>query len=318
MHLINKTQSKEKMFQKPWLAYSLQAMKPVDREQNQWLIEKTTIIENQLKAAYDQLGFQTDFYIIGSVATNTHQVQPFKIDLLVLLKSDSKNETNDELSLLESLMKLYKSSLIVLPPQFPKALINDSQPLALEMSFNSWACTFCLYFGVWQPGKSTASGISSLSGEVKFLHLTQKELIEMDPFQGILKLNLKDQKVNQNAKPLIRMLKKLKHDSKLNIPLSGHEITSIVYSMDDYSLEKQDGQLLFLLLECSLFLKKLEDNLFLRRSLRSPDKLPLQCIHEELRVLTGIKLLKSELDKLIKHLVLEIDLYTNVNEMAVN
>jgi len=44
----------------------------------------------------------------------------------------------------------------------------------------------------------------------------------------------------------------------------------------------------------------------------------LQCIHEELRVLTGIKLLKSELDKLIKHLVLEIDLYTNVNEMAVN
>ncbi|MBI9066216.1 MAG: hypothetical protein JEZ09_02915 [Salinivirgaceae bacterium] len=127
-------------------------------------------------------------------------------------------------------------------------------------------------------------------------------------------LNKKDDNSNSNAKVLIRVLKNLKSDSKESITLTGYQITSIVYSLEDYALAKPNGQILFLLLECSIFLKRLIDNPFMRRSLKSPENNAVLNKTNEESFVHGCNKLKNELDVIIKHLVLEIDLYTRIKD----
>jgi hypothetical protein len=66
------------------------------------------------------------------------------------------------------------------------------------------------------------------------------------------------------------------------------------------------------LLEVSLFLKKLLENPYARRSLKSADNFALIDTEHEDSFVFGITNLKAEMDTLIKHLVLEIDLYTDI------
>jgi hypothetical protein len=180
------------------------------------------------------------------------------------------------------------------------------------MSILSLPCNFCYYFGYQQLNEGTAFGNFSLNSKTKLLNFKSFKFEDINPLLQITELDKKDVITQGNAKTLIRILKNLKSDAFNSVTLTGHQLTGIIYSMDDYTLSKPPGQLLFLLLEVSLYLKRLIENPFIRRSLKNADRtLLIEDSHEE-SFIHGIKELKKELDSLIKQLVLEIDLYSNI------
>jgi hypothetical protein len=314
-------ETKSKPVKKPseWLQFAIEAMNPLEKDETEALIQKADSLEELLKMRYEEHKTKADFMLIGGILNNTHTQFAKKIDLLILYKGQKGEALSNGEPTIETILTFRTLTKKYLDELFPEAHTDDSQPLALQMSIPSWSCSFCLHFGFWHTNRTSASGINSLMSKVHVLNKDNLLFNEMAPIQAMFQLNTKDTATNDNTKVLIRILKSLKAKSEHAIPLSGHEITSLVFSMDDYTLKKQHGQLLFLLLECSLFLKRLEDAIFLQRTLKSPDLLALwQGDYNERLFTQGIVYLKAELDTLIKHLVLEIDLYTNVNNIPSN
>lgn len=295
-----------------WLQFALQSMKAVDKEESRQLIKKTELLEGMLRSGFEKRQVLADFVLMGGLASNTHIAQSTLIDLLIVYKGNHNELFPENYQNLEAIIHFKEKTKQHLIELFPEALVDDSLPFALKMSIPSWSCAFCLHFGFWHINRIQASGISPIDSGVRIYNKNELNFVGMDPLQTLFLLNDKNAKTNENAKPLIRILKALKAQSKNKEHLSGFEIASIVYSMDEYTLKKQQGLLLFLLLECSLFLKRLEDSVFLQQSIKSPDMMEVFNLNNEVYFKKGIKNLKAELDMLIKHLVLEIDLYTNI------
>jgi hypothetical protein len=227
------------------------------------------------------------------------------------------NASNTEgTAIIEQLIQLKYLVHTQIISQFPETKFSECQEYSLKLINQSRPFHVSLFFGTQNSNRDIVSGNNTSPEIIRILNFKSRELSVVNPFQNLLQLSLKDNLVNQNAKPLIRILKTIKNNAINPITLTGHEITSIVYSMENYLLEKPHGQLLFLLLECSLFLKHLEDTHFLRHNLKSPDNEQILNIKNDLRIQKGIHYLKIELDLLIRNLVLEIDLYTNIYEHA--
>jgi len=179
-------------------------------------------------------------------------------------------------------------------------------------------CNFCYYFGSEQTNAHNAFGNFSTNSDCRLFNFKSFALEDSNPITITEEITNKDLRTNGNTKTLIRLLKNLKADAFKPVTLTGHQISSIICSMEDYTLSKPSGQLLFLLLEVSLYLKKINDNPFAIRSVKSPDDYPLINSMNEESFIHGINQLKAEMDSLIKHLVLEIDLYTDIYSVPIN
>jgi hypothetical protein len=304
------------MATKLWLDYAIRAMNPVNKEVTHKIMEQTSLIENIVKPIVAQQGIKADFLMVGSVAAQTHIEPNCCVDLLVQINTDEEKSRVGDNWIIEQLVQLKCLVQNQISSKFPETKFSESQQFSLKSINLDKPFNINLFFGTKHTNLDKAPGMNTSPEKISVLNFRNMELVDMNPFQNTLQLNRKDILVNQNVKPLIRILKTIKNNARNPISLTGHEITSIVYSMENYLLEKPNGQLLFLLLECSLFLKYLEGNQFLRNNLKSPDNIQFKNKENELRIQQGIHFLKIELDLLIRNLVLEIDLYTNVYEHA--
>lgn len=319
---INRRKLKEAILddnKERWLNYSIEALKPVNNESSGLISEMTEKMKENLHQAMLIKDFLVDFSIMGGLASNTHIKHEETIDLLIIFKGYSYSnapQNNTYIPQLEDLILLRDYTKRYLKNKFPEALLDDTQPLALEISFPSSSCNFCYYFGCQQKSEPTPSGNYSQNSTLKLLNFKSFIFEDSNPLKIVSELITKDENTRGNTKTLIRVLKNLKADAADPITLTGHQITSIIYSMDDYTLSKPPGQILFLFLEVSLYFKRVIENPFIRTSLKSPDQNQLVASNHEESFIYGVTLLKKELDSLIKQLVLEIDLYTNVYETA--
>jgi hypothetical protein len=302
-----------------WLNYSIEALKPVNNGASELIFKAAEKMKEILHQAMLTKDFLIDFSIMGGLASNTHIKNEETVDILVTFKgyNYSNGSDNSPGSLqLEDLILLRDYTKRYLKNRFPEALLDDSQPLALEMSTPSFSCNFCYYFGYEQKNKDIPSGNSFQNSTLKLLNFKSFIFEDTNPLEIASEITVKDENTKGNTRALIRVLKNLKADAADPITLTGHQITSIIYSMDDYTLSKPPGQILFLFLEVSLYFKRVIENPFIRTSLKSPDQNQLVIPNHEESFIYGVTLLKKELDSLIKQLVLEIDLYTNVYEPA--
>lgn len=299
-----------------WLDYTIEALKAIDKDATMRIFDISKNLQQNLQHKLADKNMLLEFKHIGGMAENTHINHNETVDLLIILKGyqypqSSKDEIFDPE--LEDLILLRDYTKLYLKNKFPEALFDDSQSLALEMSSSSIPCKFCYYFALWHhPNKEMAFGNFLTKTQIKLLNSKPFELDNSDPLTNINELNAVNEKTRGNTKNLIRILKNLKADAFEPVTLSGYQITSIICSMDEHTLFKPPGQILFLLLETSLYLKKLQDNSFLRNSLKSPDGNLLIPSTGEKSFIHGVTLLKRELDSLIKQLVLEIELYADI------
>jgi len=302
-----------------WLDYSIEAMESSDPKLTEHCVELFNDLKTKLNNVYSSQQIFVDCLLVGGASQNTQISDSGNIDMMIIYRGNEAYQplSNEPLTVgMDELIILREITKKTLKSLFPEALLDDSQPLALTMSNPSQSCNFCLYFSFWHNYETTASGINSYSGEVLLLNKESLEFELTNPLKTINEINSKDGKVKGNEKSLVRILKNLKADSTEPINLSGYFITCLVHSMEDYTLDKPPGQLLFLLLECSLYFKRLSENPFLRRVIRTPDGLSQVFQGNEALLVKELEKLKNEMDLLIKHLVLEIDLYTNVKELV--
>lgn len=297
-----------------WLNYAIEALQETSETATNLFKFTAQEILGELKHELILKGIYIEYHIIGGVACNTHINHNETIDILILVNESTgeesyKNPSNEDLILIRDFSKRF------LQNKFPKALIDDSQPLAINQSIPSKPCNFCYYFGFWQT-KTAAFGNFPPPNSVQLLNGHTCKLIESDPFTFVSEIDKKDNLNNGNVKNLIRILKNLKADAEESISLTGYQISSIIYNMEEYSLAKSPGQLLFLLLEVSLYLKRIIDSPYLSNSLRTPENIPLLDKDNHDSFHHGVKALKKVTDELIKKLIMQVDLYQDIYEEA--
>jgi len=298
-----------------WLNYVREAIEPIDINITQILKEISENLQHDLLKAATLEDLNIEITPIGSIELNTHVKSEDTVDLIMGLKDNCKTENpniNSNHTLLQEIFRLKDFTIRYLKNKFPEALLDDSQPLALHLSIPIFPCNFCLYFGFTQTVMENTSGNFSDIENGGLFNFKTFSFTTINPLKYAHNLNTRNEKTQGNTKTLIRLLKSLKADSIEPVTLTGHQLTCIIYSMDEYALSKTPGQILFLILEVSLYLKKLYDNPFIRKSIKSPDRSTLQILDNDNSLLHGIFILKKELDSLIKNLVLEIDLYTDI------
>ncbi|MDA3892046.1 MAG: hypothetical protein PF517_10330 [Salinivirgaceae bacterium] len=310
--IVDETDSKKEC----WLKYSIEALTPVQKVITE-IYQETAIAMGQIiQSDLFEENILVEIKNIGGIANNTYINQDETADLLIVLKETNENKDQNELSKLKELIQLREFTKIVLRNKFPEALLDDSQPLAIKLSIPSKPCNFCYYFGYFLTNDDKASGDFPINNEIKLLNYQSRSLCTSNPIKMITEVQKKDRQTHGNTKNLIRILKSIKTDSIDPICLTGHQITCIIYAMDNFTLSKPSGQLLFLLLEVSLFLKKIVENPYVAPSLRNPDN-NLLLEHSNLDSFrNGSKQLKQGVDDLVKKLIMEVDLYENIFEKA--
>lgn len=298
-----------------WLDYVLEAACPVSSGITKQLVEQSNQLEAQLSKLYRTQDISVDFILTGSVAYNTHISENETIDLMIVFNGFNQQDGNADCETIhfQEIIALRNYTTKILKSLYPEANIDDSQPLALEMSTKSMSnYAFRLLFGHRLYTNSSASGLNSLASPIAILNNNSLNFEACDPGKALFKIDKKDQASRGNIRLLTRLLKNLITDSDSALKLSGYEITSIVYSLEEVTLYKPSDQILFLLLECNLFLKRLIEDPFTRRLVRSPEGNQVFYSGNETKTLTKLLNLKTELENLLKHLVLEIDLYTKI------
>ncbi len=297
---------------KYWLNYTIEALKPISTEAT---VELANTMGKSIQQALLLNNMLVDFFVIGGIANNTHIELQKTVDILLLFKG-YKNNDDDNLTPgnpgLDDIQLFRHNTEMYLKNKFPEAQFDNSLSLSLKLYNLPLSCDFCYYFGYRQTDKIQASGNSSQTKSIKLFNSKLSVFENLEPLSVTKRLMFKDKKTKGNAIPLIRILKNLKADAPSPISLTGHDITCIVYSMEDYTLTKQPGQIMFLLLEISLFLKALIEDPFLKRSLKGPDNSLLTKAKNDTLFIRGVYGLKNEVDLLIKNLIQEVDLYTNI------
>lgn len=297
-----------------WVNYMIEAMKPVDEKLTQNLLVQANYLENLLRAQLMAYDLNVGIMRVGSIVYNTHISSTSTVDLILIHNGFENNQKNTNATALEPVKKLKDITLKILQKKFPEVLGTNSHNLHYKMSCPSWLCNFQLYFASrkFDNHRDNTSGISS-----EYLQILNKhtlKFVQLNPNLAFNQLAKKDKNTNSNAKMLIRVLKNLVLDADDTIPLSGYQITSIVYSMDDYTLMKPRGQIILMLLECLLFVKRLCNEPFLRLSLKHPGNAPVITPNNDALFLVGCTRLNNELEDVIKQLVLEMDVYQNIAE----
>ncbi len=315
MNIINQQKTKAgntKAKQKHWLNYTIKALKPISSTTTTAIIEQTNVLGKELQQALLLNNMLVDFFLIGGITNNTHIKQKETVDVLLLFKGyKEKDNIKADYPSLKDIQLLRHNTEVYLKTRFPEAQFDNSLSLSLKLNNLPLSCNFCFYFGYSQTNKTQAFGDFSHNKTELF----NSELLifeKSEPLNSAKWLMIKNDNTNGNTIPLIRILKKLKVDAQKPITLTGHEITCIVYSMEDYTLTKQPGQIIFMLLEVSLFLKLLIDDPFMKRNLKDPNGDLITRPQNDYLFTREVYKLKNEVDLLIKHLIHEIDLYTNI------
>lgn len=286
------------------LKYALEAMLPIDESYNKNTYLASEKIQNNLTNGLAKKNIAVTFRHQGSVETNTNIKLYSDIDLLVITTAFESLEqpqvaTNPyKGSVIDTLKELREESFNSLDAIYNQ--VDNSKPKAIQVFPTNPKRKVDVVIANWfnsnnykQTGNETFRGIQIYNKE------TNTRTSEDFTFLHISKVNAKDNRVNGGLKKLVRLLKTLKVDADYNIDLTSFEITSLLYDISDFRLNKQKREELLLLREASLQLDKLITNTEYRDSLKSPNDKEFVFKNKSGKVVE-FKKLKLELDELIQ------------------
>jgi hypothetical protein len=289
--------------------YALESMSPIDSSYTENTYLASENIRNNLTKGLNNKGLTIEYRHQGSVETDTHiklhsdidilvftekyhsmeppltPVSPYKGDPLADLK-ELRQECYNVLNSTYNQADNSKSKSIQVFPTKPKRKV-DVVPANWVNTQEYQATSNEKYRGIHIYDKHN--------------HTRQKDF----PFMHIANVKAKNALVNGGLAKLVRILKTLKVDADYEINLSSFEITSIVYAMENYSLNKPKYQELLLLNEGSRQLDKVITDKLYREGLMSPNGKESVFGTSETKIVE-LKKLKLELDELIEDITEEL------------
>jgi hypothetical protein len=289
--------------------YALESMSPIDPSYTKNTYVASENIRNNLTKGLNNKGLTVEYRHQGSVETDTHIKLHSDIDILVFTEKyhsmeppltpsspyqgdpladlkELRQECYNVLNSIYNQMDNSKAKSIQVFPTNPKRKV-DVVPANWVNTQNYQTTSNEKYRGVHIYDKDN--------------HSRQKDF----PFMYIANVKAKNALVNGGLSKLVRLLKTLKVDADYEINLSSFEITSIVYAMENHSLNKPKYQELLLLNEGSKQLDKVITDKFYRENLMSPNGKEKVFGTSETKIVE-LKKLKLELDELIEDITEEL------------
>lgn len=289
--------------------YALESMSPIDPIYTNNTYVASEIIRNNLTKGLNNKGLTVEYRHQGSVETDTHiklhsdidilvftekylsmeppltPINPYQGDPLADLK-ELRQECYNVLNAIYNQVDNSKAKSIQVFPTNPKRKV-DVVPANWVNTQDFQATSNEKFRGVHIYDKDN--------------HSRQKDF----PFLHIANVKAKNSLVNGGLAKLVRLLKTLKVDADYEIDLSSFEITSIVFAMENHSLNKPKYQELLLLNEGSRQLDKVITDKLYRESLMSPNGKERVFGTSETKIVE-LKKLKLELDELIEDITEEL------------
>lgn len=289
--------------------YALESMSPIDQSYTKNTYVASENVRNHLTKGLNNKGLTVEYRHQGSVETDTHIKLHSDIDILVFTEkyhsmelplTPSNPYQGDPLADLRELRKECYNVLNSIYNQVDNSKAKSIQVFPtnpkrkVDVVLSNWVNT--------QDYQTTSNekyrGIHIYD---KDSHSRQKDF----PFMHITNVKAKNTIVSGGLAKLVRLLKTLKVDADYEINMSSFEITSIVYAMENHSLNKPKYQDLLLLNEGSRQLDKVITDKFYRESLTSPNGKEKVFGTSETKIVE-LKKLKLELDELIEDIIEEL------------
>ena len=303
--------------------YVFESMREIDSKYTSNTFEASEKIQKHLRDGLSEIGIIVDFEHQGSVPMNTHIKLHSDIDLVTLHGGFYSLEPPLEPAIpyngdpIVDLRKLREESFKILNNIYDQVDNSNSKSIAVyptqpkrkvDVVQANW---FDSIEYVNNNREKKFRGFSIFDYHLK----TRKTDF---PLLNIFNIIEKDTWVRGALRRSIRFLKTLKVDAEYEIKLSSYEISTIVYNIEEYYLNKPEKQTLLLLPIISNHLNEIITNKNFRDNLKSAnDKEFVFKGCNDAKVLE-IKKLKREVDEIIEDLKEELSpLYKSIENEIV-
>lgn len=224
--------------------YALEAMQPIDATYTQNTYKACDKIKSQLLPGLKEYGIDIDFRYQGSVPTNTHIKVHSDIDLLTIhngfytLQSPQVVSVPYEGDPLEDLKNLRGKTHRILDAVYSACDIDDTGSKCITISGGSIGRKIDIIASNWYNSLIYRDNPNEDNRGIQILDRDKDSRIINFPFLHMWWINTKDARVSGNEKRMIRLLKSLKMDAEEDtIKVSSYDIASLVYRMEDSSLQ---------------------------------------------------------------------------------
>jgi hypothetical protein len=289
--------------------YLVGAMEPVDSSYTKKTYEEGGRVSQQITTGLGQHNLAAEYEYQGSVTKNTHIRAYSDLDLLVIEKRFTTLEPPQQPAIpykgdpIQDLLQIRRICISHLRSAYPKATVDDSGPRSVKISGGSLARTVDVVPSNWFDTNQYAQhNNAKVFRGVHVLNAHKPDREPDQPFVHGALINYKDGNTLGNTRKLVRLLKSLKYDSDSKVTMSSYDIESLVYRMDDATMQHPRGQEVQLAGACFLWLRKVEADQTLRESLYVPDG-KRKIFAQDKATLQQLSALNAELAQLI----LEID-----------
>lgn len=249
--------------------YALEAMEPISDTYTQNTYKAVDRVKSQLKPGLQEYGIDVEFRYQGSVPTNTHIKLYSDIDLLTIHGAFHTLQQPQQPTVpylgdpLEDLKNLRRKTYRILDTVYTGCDIDDTGSKCISISGGSLNRKIDIIASNWYNALIYADNPFEENRGIQILDRDNNERIVNFPFLHIHWINEKDRRVNGNEKRMIRLLKSLKVDADDEIKVSSYDIASLIYRMDDGSLQVSKFERLKLLKNTNDFLlKAINDSTF--------------------------------------------------------
>lgn len=304
--------------------YILGALRPVDKQYTQKLIDQGDRIENQLKKGLEEQYPRLEFRRQGSVSNYTHIRYSSDIDILTIIDKfhtlehpqeapfPYKGEPNSDLLNLRNCCHSHLSNA------FPAANVDNTGSTAISIEGGSLYCKVDVVPSNWFNSNDYANYGNEIYRGVQVLDKKAMVRNKNFPFLFNYRIENKDKNRNGLTRMLIRLLKTLRADSDdsgIAIDFSSFDICSVVYRYPDSLLVKDLRMPLSILKNLLDWLDIIIQNTEIRNGLKVVDD--SRKIFNENNKLQELAKLRAELN-LVYEGAMKENLYGIITESHLN
>jgi hypothetical protein len=281
--------------------YALESMQPMLQAYTANTFKASDKVQSNLEKGLEELGHHVKFKHQGSTMMDTSIKFHSDIDLLVITDKFITVENPQIVqnpyrgNPLQDLKDLRKVSFSILNKIYKE--VDNANSKAIKVHPTNPKRKVDVVIANWFNSNLYAQGHGDIYRGINFLDRDDNKRIECYPFLHIENVNDKGDRVNHGLHKLIRLLKNIKADTESKINLSSFEITSLLYDISEYSLNKSNTKQLLLLKEAQFQLDRLIKDSVYRNNLVSPNS--KEYVFKNKSKVNDLKRMKNEVDTLI-------------------
>lgn len=230
------------------LIYALGAMQQVDEKYTSISFDEAKRVSSQVITELAKLGESATAELQGSLLLNVHLRRTSDVDLLILSESfcvysslgvGAHRYTPSDIRRSDKILQLRENCFDILKRVYYAARVDNSGAKCITMTGGSLKRDVDIVPAIWFDGDDYQTSLNKTDRGVMVYNRFDKSFLTNYPFKVRSLIDSKDIITSGGCKKVIRLLKTLKTDAEIDIPLSSFDIMSIVFAMENSKLSHQ-------------------------------------------------------------------------------